>query len=443
MESMHKCLRAGAAATDITPSGRPFLHGYPHVPRLATGVHDRLLAQALFLDDGRERTLFLANDVVFVSKPIVARVRAAIAARTSLKPSQIMVTATHTHSGPVTVDCVSERGDPTVPPADPGYLRQMEEGMIDAACRAVKEAQPAEAGLAVAEAAGLGSHRHDPAGPSDRQVPVLAVRPMGGEPHIAILLVSSMHPTVLHEDSTLISGDFPALARLHLQSNIVGSSCPVLCHTGPCGNQSPRHVVQGNTFDEAQRLGQVLSRAVGGILKDIEYASDLTLRSLSGHVDLPRKAFLSVSAAHAGLERARARLDRLRKDSAPRPDVRTAECDLFGAEEALVLAKAAGDGSLDAAFANCLPAEIQVLGVGPWRFVGWPGEVFVEYALEVKRQSGQAFVISLANGELQGYVAAPGAVGYEASNGIFAPEAGAVLVRETLAMLRRLDEVRP
>ena len=123
--------------------------------------------------------------------------------------------------------------------------------------------------------------------------------------------------------------------------------------------------------------------------------------------------------------------------------MRTAECDLFGAEEALVLAKAAGDGSLDAAFANCLPAEIQVLGVGPWRFVGWPGEVFVEYALEVKRQSGQAFVISLANGELQGYVAAPGAVGYEASNGIFAPEAGAVLVRETLAMLRRLDEVRP
>ncbi len=441
MDRTNHCLIAGAATADITPPGNPFLHGYPHVQRLATGVHDALLAQALYLDNGQSRALFIANDIVFVTKSNVARIRAEIAARTSLKPSEIMVTATHTHSGPVTTKSLAERGDPLVPEADPRYLRMMEDGMIDAGCRAVQQAQPAEAGLAVAEAV-VGTNRHDPAGPADRQVPVLAVRPKGGGRHIAIMLISSMHPTVLHEDSTLISGDFPALARLHLQSNALGQSCPVLCHTGPSGNQSPRHVVNGNTFEEAQRLGQVLSVAVQGVLSRIVYASNLDLRSLSTCVDLPRKSFPSVAQAQTGLEAARARLSRLEQEAAPRAIVRTAECDLFGAEEILQLAMAASDGSLDAAFASCLPAEIQVLGVGPWRFIGWPGEHFVEYALEIKRQARDAYVISLANGVLQGYVATPDAVGYEASNGIIAPEAGAVLVRETLSMLSRLAEVR-
>ena len=54
-----------------------------------------------------------------------------------------------------------------------------------------------------------------------------------------------------------------------------------------------------------------------------------------------------------------------------------------------------------------MPAEVQVISVGPWNFVGWPGEVFVEYDLMVKEQAENTFVIGLANGELQGYVVTP------------------------------------
>jgi hypothetical protein len=64
--------------------------------------------------------------------------------------------------------------------------------------------------------------------------------------------------------------------------------------------------------------------------------------------------------------------------------------------------------------------------------------VFVEYALELKRRAERTFVISLANGELQGYVVTPEAAaegGYEASNALFAPESGERLVSSTLALL--------
>ena len=44
-------LNAGAAAHQISPPRGAALFGYPHVKRTSTGVHDPLLASALFLED--------------------------------------------------------------------------------------------------------------------------------------------------------------------------------------------------------------------------------------------------------------------------------------------------------------------------------------------------------------------------------------------------------
>jgi len=156
-------------------------------------------------------------------------------------------------------------------------------------------------------------------------------------------------------------------------------------------------------------------------------------------VDPPRKAFPTVSEAQAKLDKAVQRLQQLRENGTSSQEVRTAECDWFGAEEAFTLAKAANDGRLNAAYDSCLPAEIQIITVGSWSFVGWPAEIFVEYALAVKNKRPNTFVISLANGELQGYIVTKQAVdegGYEASNGLFSHETGQILVDRTLQMLQ-------
>jgi hypothetical protein len=257
-----------------------------------------------------------------------------------------------------------------------------------------------------------------------------------------MMAVCSMHPTVLHEDSTLVSGDFLGAARQYLQRTRAGGDsgpgCHVLFHTGPCGNQSPRHVVKANTFAEAERLGRILGQAIEKAGRQTRFVSRAPLVCRQTFVDLPRKAFLSVEAARAKLSAATERLARLRRELAPWAEVRTAECDFFGAEESVTLALAQQDLRLARVYDACLPAEIQAFTVGPWTFVGWPGEVFVEYALAVKARRADTFVISLANGELQGYVVTPEAAaegGYEASNGLFPPEAGRILVERTLELL--------
>jgi len=440
-------LTAGAAAAEITPQKSMFLFGYPHVPRHSTGVHDPLWSTALYLADGRMEAMFIANDIIFISKASAGRVRRRIQADIGVPAANVMVSATHTHSGPITVDYISNEADAIVPKADPEYLRFFESQMVAVAVAARRAAEPAQVGLALGDSTGVGTNRRDPAGPADHQVPVLLVRSADGGRNLAAMVVCSMHPTVLHEDSTLISGDFPGLARIHLQHSCLGGDCPVLLHTGPAGNQSPRHVTKGNTFEEADRLGQVLARAVEAALPHVRWADDPALWCESEFLDLPRRTFAGVDEAEETLALVRKRLDDLRAAGAPRQEVRTAECDWFGAEETLTLARAAADGRLDAATKTCLPAEVQVIAVGPWAFAGWPGEVFVDYALQVKARSDNAFVISLANGELQGYIVTEAAAdegGYEASNALFAPAAGGMLAEKTVEILsrRRQDRTR-
>src|SRR2546421_6806891 len=258
-------LLAGAAAVDITPDRSLHLAGYPHVTRYSTGVHDPLLSSALCLGAGNTRVLIIGNDIIYVSKQLVTRARQRIAQQTGIPGENILISATHTHSGPKMLDPIATSDDPAIPKTDVEYVAFVEDAIVGAAVRAARHLVPAEIGLAAADASGVGTNRRDPNGPRDLDVPVLLVRDLKSNP-IAAMLVCSMHPTVLHEDSTLISGDFPGLARRRLQRNVLGDDCVVLYHTGPAGNQSPRHVTRANTFDEAERLGGIPAHAPATVI---------------------------------------------------------------------------------------------------------------------------------------------------------------------------------
>jgi hypothetical protein len=356
----------------------------------------------------------------------------------------MLISATHTHSAPVTVHCLCSEADPVVPAVNPDYLRQVEDGLVVAAVEAWQRRRPAELAIVEADATGIGTCRHDPAGPSLLSVPVLTARDYDSGEFLALLLVCAMHPTVLHEDSTLYSGDFPAYARRYLQEHVAGAHCPVIYHTGAAGDQSPRHVTRANTPAEAERLGKLLGAAVQRALRGADYSSDLHLACATRWVDLPARRFPSIEQAGQRLDAARLKLEQLRAAGAPAATVRTAECDWFGAEESFYLSQAAADGRIEQTLGACLPAEVPVLEVGRWRFVAWPGEFFVAFALRIRQLFPKTAIITLANGELQGYVVTAEAVErqwYEASNALLqSPDAGDAIVAATLPMLREMED---
>ncbi len=390
--------------------------------------------------------MFIGCDLIWVPRDLSLRAARQIAEATGLTAESIIISATHSHSGPVTSNMISNAADPVVPPADPEYLDQLERAIVQAGLEAHQAAKccgPAKLSFALADGSMLGTNRHHPEGPSLPQMPVLWCRDAKTDKPIAVMVVCNMHPTVLHEDSTLISGDFPGQARQYLQQELLSPDCPLVYHMGAAGNQSPRHVVKANTLEEMRRLGHALSRAIADTLPHAQLLEQTTICVRQKMVDLQQRQLPTVEAAQQALHNATQRYETLQQNGAPRAEVRTAECDCFGAQETLTLAQAVQRGQLAQAVARCTPAAVRVIRIGPLTFVAWPGEVYVEYALQVREQFSQAWMITLAGGELQGYLVTQAAVDehhYEAGNALFdGPVSAGRMVQATLELLTECE----
>ena len=435
--------KAGAAAVTIIPSNSHFLFGYPFVERMSTGTNDELLSSAIYLNNGENQVLFISNDIIYVSKDFVASVRRRINKKTAIPEANIMLAATHTHSGPVTTDIAISGNDPIIPEVDKEYLNFLEDQTVEAACQAFKNSEISEVSFVVGDATGVGTNRHNPDWPKDMDVPTMIVRNKNKE-FICCMLVCSMHPTVLHEDSTLYSGDFPHFTRELLQKEILGDNCPVVYFTGTAGNQSPRHVTKENTFEEAKRIGELVSKSIiSKLSEETPYLSEISISTAQELVDLPKRKFPSVESSHINRDKTKKLFESLKKTSNNSQEIRTAEVNWFGAEELLYLSKLAESNMLEKYYNLCLPAEVQIFKISEWSFVAWPGEVFVEYGLDLKNHFDNVSMITYANGDLQGYITTKEAYEkgfYEAGNSFFNYKAGELLMEKTINLLKGFDK---
>lgn len=432
-------LFANAAAMDITPQDPQFLDGYPHVKRISTGVDTPLFASALYLENGPGKHLLISLDLLFVEKVWGNRIREELSRATGLRQEQITLCATHTHSAPSVRDGFPFYHENPERSPDPAYIERLVRITVAAGTRAAENAVPAEIAHTRARTAGLGGNRRNPDGPSQASVPVLYVRHARTRRPMALMWTVSIHPTVLHEDSPRVSGDFPGHCRARLQELL--GPVPMLHCTGAAGNQSPRHVTRSNTPEEARRLGHLLAQHIAETLSVAEFDSDPLLQQRREFATPPLRRFPGVEEAAAHEKQARIHFQTLRDTRHDRAEVRTAECDWFGAIRLLQYAKLQAGGALEARTReNLFPMEIQALRIGSRSLVFWPGEVFVEFALELEREFPGTQVITYANGNSQGYLVTREAVeegGYEASSAtLLSPESPELFLEISRQLLR-------
>src|SRR3954464_8044998 len=93
-------LKIGAAEIDITPPVGHRMAGY-FDERLATGVHDPLKAKAIVMKQGDEQIALVFCDLVGLSLNVTTNARSQAADKTGIPVSHIVISASHSHTGPL------------------------------------------------------------------------------------------------------------------------------------------------------------------------------------------------------------------------------------------------------------------------------------------------------------------------------------------------------
>lgn len=97
-----KTATAGAISVDITPAPGMPMGGYSVMANKGMGFRTRLKARVVYLNDGNgHSTAMVQTDLTAGSLLLHHKVSSLVAEKTGLRPSDIVITASHSHSAPV------------------------------------------------------------------------------------------------------------------------------------------------------------------------------------------------------------------------------------------------------------------------------------------------------------------------------------------------------
>jgi len=438
-------IKAGVSITNISPKKGIELAGYPHFLRYNTGIHDDLYASCIYLDNGKTKIVLVCMDILFFSKVYVKEVRSRISSRINIPEKNIMISCSHTHSGPWASGRLDLEGLEKGLEPDKRYVEGLKDKLVKLIVDASRSTFEASVGIDMGicgSEKGIGGNRRDPGGEADQEVWTIGIKDMRGKLRAA-LLKYSLHPTVIHEDSSLVTADYPGYIRKCLSETEPGMV--LLFAQGTSGDQSSRYFREGQSFPEAKRIGYAIGEAAKHVLDEMEYKKDISLTAVSKEVNIKLKEFPTEEEASARVEKTRKAVERLKKDEAGYIDIQNANLKNLGAECTLGFIRLIKKGISIELKEDELPVEVQVIGIGDSRIVALPGEIFVEFGLNIKAGSPckKTFVITLANGCLPGYVCTKEAYregGYEAEASMLTAESGNIIVETALSLLEDTKE---
>jgi hypothetical protein len=353
------------------------LSGYVDRQQPSIGVHDDLYARGLYLEEGKEKLLWLHCDVIGFVRERVCCLRKKLAARLDLRGRQIILSATHTHAGPATLP-LRHCGR-----MDEVYLKELDHRLLDAARIAAADPEPVMLRFGEGTCT-LGRDRRLPSIYShvDKRVPVLDFMRQDGS-FLALVANYAMHNVALSYENRLISADIAGVAAERARQRLPGQ--PVVFMTnGGCANIQPVQV----SADPAhmKRQGRELGDVVVRTAKAGQPCSASGLVTAMETIELP----LVVQSREEVRREHENSWGRLPESSPWRGAIREWR------DETLVL--------LERGAPSSVATDMLVLRIGPVAFVGIGAEVFSRMADELRTALGpHTYVVGYANGDL-GYL---------------------------------------
>ncbi|MDP2700849.1 MAG: neutral/alkaline non-lysosomal ceramidase N-terminal domain-containing protein, partial [Candidatus Rokubacteria bacterium] len=245
----------------------------------SSGVHDPFRVRALAFESGGLRVVWLSVDLVAVDPTMVAEVRARLADRGG-EPPILIVSASHTHSGPGAYGISAFWALVAADRESPAVRKAILDGMEKAARDALRRRAPALLAWGKTTVTGVAMSRLDQ--PLDPELGLLKVMGGDGRP-VALLWNYAVHGTALGRTNSLLSGDLMADASARLERE---TGAPVLFVNGAAGDVSPRQ----RGWPGVESAGAALASAALAAWRTLPPGRDLTLRAVRSQVSLPGSA---------------------------------------------------------------------------------------------------------------------------------------------------------
>jgi neutral ceramidase len=211
-------MKAGFAQSVITPPLPIQLAGH-RGPRMATSIGDDLYAKAMVCSDRDTLYAIVSVDLIWLPRRFVRKVRNLISRSSAIRPENVMIACTHTHSGPDTLNWYAFA--PPIPGWWMEWLAQMVASTVYLALNDVDDCTVVR-GQAKFD---LAVNRRRPVdgqiyrlpyemGHTDQRLSIL--RFSVGDRSVGGIVHAAMHPVVLGADSHAISGDWCGIAMSEL-----------------------------------------------------------------------------------------------------------------------------------------------------------------------------------------------------------------------------------
>ena len=301
--------KAGAATLKVTPQKMLWMAGYAARKKPAEGKVQELFAKALALQDEQgNKLVFVTLDLIGVPQLMRRAVAAQAEKQFKLPQANLVMNASHTHSGPsLRTTPLTEKDDQRARDAW-DYTQKLQSDLVALIGNALTDMQPARLTWNKARCGFAMNRRRDyalppdhpnankapnPNGPVDHEVPALRVEAPDGTLK-ATLFGYACHNTSLGFYNWC--GDYAGFAQEYLQEHRPGFTALFLMGCGGDQNPYPRRsdVVPGVTdLELSMQHGRSLSNAV-------EMALSVNPRAVTGPI---RAAYEEIKLSYANKKR--------------------------------------------------------------------------------------------------------------------------------------------
>ena len=378
--------RSGVARVNITPEIDMWMSGYAARDKPSNGKLHDLWVKALALEDEHgKRAVFITSDLIGLSRDISKDICLQIMKNQGLERSDIVLSSSHTHSGPV----VNSNLHLIYPEFDPNQLKQiasykmsLKKAIVQCVDNAFVDMEAAiiTSGIGIARFA-VNRRNNKPEeilhssqlkGPYDHSVPVLSIRSPDGSLK-TILFGYACHCTTL--DLNKWNGDYAGYAQIDLEKKYPG--CTAMFYAACAGDQNPE---PRRLVPQAEQYGLELSAAVATVLVGSMDTLPPDLKTKYHEIELDFAKPPSI-----------AELDSVIKND-PEWQKRWAKHYQEKMKRGEYLAKS-------------YPAyPVQTLKLGDLTMLALGGEVVVDYAIRIKNIWGNEVFIAAYSNDVMAYI---------------------------------------